>query len=99
MGTKEEPRYALGGQVRGPLYERYMIMSVRTSLCCRCMVAYPMNDFEGLVNLPIYLQTVPYHGEAKIPQKVLQKRSEKKKKEWKRDVGPKVSKDTTIAHR
>ena len=51
------------------------------------MVAYAMNDFEGLVNLPIYLQTVPYHGEAKIPQKVLQKRSEKKRKNGKGTSG------------
>jgi len=62
------------------------------------MVAYAMNGFEGLINPPIYLQTVPYHGEARFPQKVLQKRSEKRK-ERKRDIGPKVSKDTTIAHR
>ena len=98
MGSKEEPRCVLGRQNWRPLYERY-ITSVGTSLWCHgCIVAYAMNDFEGLAHLPTSHESIiQYHGEAKIPQKVLQKRSEER--ERKADVGPTVSKDTIIAHR
>jgi hypothetical protein len=44
------------------------------------MTAYAMNGFEGLINLPVYLQTVPCHGKARIPKKVPQSGAKKGKK-------------------
>jgi len=44
------------------------------------MTAYATNGFEGLINLPVYLQTVPCHGKARIPKKVPQSGVKKGKK-------------------